>query len=464
MEETNIHSSADKLGREKIGKLLLAYSIPAIVGMLVTSAYNIIDRIFIGQGVGAMAISGLALTLPLMTGVTAIGTLVGVGSAARMSIVLGIGDAKWARNILGNALVLTCVLSLLLVTGSMIYLDEILALFGGSPQTIPYAREYLEIIIPFSVLINLCYSFSNMMRASGHPKKAMFTLLIGVVLNIILAPFFIFVLGMGIRGAAIATVISMAVSAAFAIGHFCNGKHLIHFTWPAMRLKKSIIINIVSIGMAPFLLHVVGSGVNIILNNILVDNGGDLAIGAFGIINSYGMFMVMCVLGLCQGMQPVVGYNLGAGNRQRVRKALMLTIKAGAVIMIFGFLMCELFPHTLASAFTNDEELLALTSRGLTIASLMLPVISLPMISSSFFQATSKASKAIFISLTRQVLFLIPMLYILPRLWGLDGVWASIAVSDLVSAIVAGLFLRNELRRNFGTDDDIPSAARTEEA
>ena len=448
MENNNIRSSADLLGQEKIGKLLLSYSIPAIIGMIVSSVYNIVDRIFIGHGVGAFAISGLALTLPLMTGVAAIGTLVGIGSAARLSIVLGMGDAKWARNIIGNALVLTCVLSFVLVTGTMIYLDDILVLFGGSEQTIPYARAYLAIVIPFSVLTNLSYSFSNMMRAAGHPQKAMITILIGVILNIILDPIFIFVFDMGIRGAAIATVISMFVSAVFAMSHFFNKKHLVHFTLPAMKLKKRIIINIVSIGMAPFLLHVAGSCVNIIMNNLLVDHGGDLAIGAYGIINSYAMLMVMCLLGVCQGMQPIVGYNLGAGNMVRVKAALLLTLKVSAVIMTGGFLICELFPTMLAKAFTDDPQLIDITRTGLRIAVMMFPIVGIQIVSSSYFQAVSKAKKAIFISLTRQVLFLMPLLYILAHFFGLIGIWASLAASDFIAVVVAALFLRREFKRH----------------
>ena len=302
-----------RLGAERVGEVLLDYSIPAVIGMVMASLY-IVDRIFIGQGVGPLAISGLALTFPLMTLVMAIGTLVGVGASARISIVLGMNDVRWARNILGNAFVLTFLFSAVLITFSMLYLDDILLAFGGSAQTIPYAKDYLRIVIPGSVLSNLSYSFSGVMRATGYPRKSMYTILIGVGLNVILDPIFIFGLNMGIEGAAVATVISMFVSMLFVMSHFFNTKHQVHFRVGCFRPKARIIRNIVSIGMAPFLMNLAASVVNIIMNNQLVREGGDLAIGAFGIINSFGMLIVMCVLGLCQGMQPIVGFNYGAGK------------------------------------------------------------------------------------------------------------------------------------------------------
>lgn len=433
-----------QLGTEKVGKLLLNYSIPAIIGMVVSSLYNIVDRIFIGQGVGPMAISGLALTFPLMTLVTAIGTLVGVGSAARMSIVLGMKDLKWARNILGNAFVLTFLLSAVLCTLSLLFLDDILLLFGGSEQTIPYARAYLVIVIPGSVLSNVSYSFSGIMRASGFPKKSMITILIGVGLNIILDPIFIFGFGMGIEGAAIATVISMFVSSVFVLVHFFDRRHPVHFTRAAWRPKRRIVRNIMSIGMAPFLMNVAASGVNIIMNNQLVRNGGDLAIGAYGIINSYAVLIVMTVMGLCQGMQPIVGYNFGAGRIKRMKDVLLLTIRVSTIIMAVGFLFCELFPRQLVTLFTTDEPLIDMAASGMRLVYMMLPVVGMQIVISTFFQSISKAGKAIFMSLSRQVIFLIPSLYFFSRWFGLTGVWLSIPFADLLATVVALLFLVRE--------------------
>ncbi len=432
------------LEHEKIGSLLLKYSLPAIVGMLVSSLYNIIDRVFIGQGVGAMAISGLALTLPLSTMVAAIGTLVGIGASSRISIVLGMKDLRWARNILGNAFMLTFLLSAVLITLSMIYMDKVLVAFGGSEQTIPYAEAYLNIVIPGSVLTNLSYSFSGIMRAAGYPQKSMYTILIGVGLNVILDPIFIFGFDMGIQGAAVATVISMFASAVFVMAHFFNPRHPVHFRWNCFRPKKRIIRNIVSIGMAPFLMNLTASGVNIIMNHQLVRGGGDLAIGAYGIVNSYAILIVMCVMGLCQGMQPIVGYNYGAQKYKRMKDTLLMTIRVAFVIMGIGWLLGELIPKWLVSAFTTDPDLLAMATRGMRLACLMFPVVGFQIVVSTFFQSISKAPKAIFMGLTRQVIFLIPLLYLFSNWWGLFGVWLAIPVSDLLAALVALLFLLAE--------------------
>ena len=439
-----LESATARLESESVGRLLLNYSIPAIVGMVVASLYNIVDRIFIGQGVGAMAISGLALTFPLMTLVTAVGTLIGVGASSRMSIVLGMKDLKWARNILGNAFVLTFMLSAVLITISMLFMHDILKLFGGSEQTIPYAKAYLNIVIPGSVLSNISYSFSGMMRASGYPRKSMYTILIGVGLNVILDPVFIFWLDMGIEGAAVATVISMFISSLFVMSHFFNPKHQVHFQRDCWRPRKRIVRNIVSIGMAPFLMNLAASAVNIIMNHQLVAQGGDLAIGAYGVINSYAILIVMSVMGLCQGMQPIVGYNYGAQKLKRVKDVLLLTIRIGFIIMTAGFLCCELFPGLLVGAFTKDPELSRMATKGLRLAFLMLPIVGFQIIVSNFFQSISKAPKAIFMSLSRQVIFLIPALYFFSKWFGLTGVWLAIPFSDLLASLVALLFLLSE--------------------
>ena len=430
-----------RLGSERVGKLLLDYSIPAVIGMVMASLYNIVDRIFIGQGVGPLAISGLALTFPLMTLVMAIGTLVGVGASARISIVLGMNDVRWARNILGNAFVLTFLFSAVLITFSMLYLDDILLAFGGSAQTIPYAKDYLRIVIPGSVLSNLSYSFSGVMRATGYPRKSMYTILIGVGLNVILDPIFIFGLNMGIEGAAVATVISMFVSMLFVMSHFFNTKHQVHFRVGCFRPKARIIRNIVSIGMAPFLMNLAASVVNIIMNNQLVREGGDLAIGAFGIINSFGMLIVMCVLGLCQGMQPIVGFNYGAGQHKRVQDTLWLVIITSTVIMGIGCLCSVLFPEIIARAFTNDSELIEVTANGLRISLFVFVVVGSQISISQFFQSIGIAWKAMFLSLSRQCLFLIPALLTFPHVWGLDGVWYASPFSDFIAAVTAWGFL-----------------------
>ncbi len=430
-----------KLGTESIGKLLWSYSIPSIISMVAVALYNIVDRIFIGQGVGPLAISGLALTLPLMTLITAIGTLVGVGAASRMSIVLGKGDVEWARNILGNALILTFIMSAIFITLALAYMEKILVIFGGSEQTIPYAREFLQLVIPGSLFSNLSFSLSGLMRASGYPIKSMVVIISGVVLNVILAALFIFVFNMGIRGAALATVISMFLSALFAISHFCLPGSYIRFFRRCFKLKFFIIRNIVSIGLAPFLLNVVASSVNALLNVSLVSYGGDLAVGAFGIINSYMLFVVMIVMGLCQGMQPIVGYNYGAEKRERVKQTLKLTIQVASIIVVSGFVLGELFTSQLVRAFTDNEELMDITERGMRITFALMPLIGFQITTANFFQFISKAGIAIILSLSRQLIFLMPAIYICSRLWGLTGVWMAIPASDFFSTFITALAL-----------------------
>jgi len=439
-----LDNATKRLGTEKVGRLLLDYSIPAVIGMVMMSMYNIIDRIFIGQGVGPLAISGLALTFPLMTLVTAIGTLVGVGSASRISIVLGMKDLRWARNILGNAFVLTFLFSALLVTASMWFLDDILVWFGGSSQTIPYAKEYLRIVIPGSILSNLSFSFSNIMRASGYPHKSMYTVLIGVGANVVFDPIFIFGLDMGIRGAAVATVVSMSLSAMFVLGHFFDPRHPVHFRSDSWRLKPRIIRNIVSIGMAPFLMNTAASVVNIVMNNQLVRYGGDLAIGAFGIVNSYAILVIMIVMGICQAMQPIVGYNYGAGKLKRVKDVLLLTIRVASLAVTVGFVCCESFPGIMVRAFTSDPDLGEMARRGMRLAYMMWPVVGFQIVISTFFQSIGKAYKAIFMGLSRQVIFLIPALYLFAKWFGLEGIWLSMPFADSLAAIIGLCFLLRE--------------------
>ncbi len=444
------HSETSELGREPVGKLLLKYSVPAIVGMVVVSLYNIVDRIFIGHGVGPMAISGLAITFPLMNMVAAVGTLVGVGASTRISIVLGMKDIKWARNILGNAFFLTFIMSALLIAPSMIWLEDIVRLFGGSDQTTPYALDYLRIVIPGSVLTNLSFSFGGMMRAAGFPQKSMLTNIIGVGLNTVLDPVFIFVLGMGIQGAAWATVISMFVSALYAIRHFANRKHEIHFERRGFRLKKYIIRNIVSIGLAPFLMNTAASVVTIVMNRQLRATGGDLAIGAMGIIGSYGAFFVMMIMGLCMGMQPIVGYNFGANDLKRMKDTLLLAIRFATGFACIGFLLGELAPGLLVGLFTTDEALRTMAIPGMRIVFAFFPIIGFQIMVAQFHQSIGMAGEAIFMSLSRQVLFLMPLIYIFGQLWGLTGVWWALPVSDFIATLTATFFLiriRNKFYR-----------------
>ena len=361
------------LETESIPKLLWQYALPAVITTLSTSVYNLIDRIFIGHGAGAMAISGLALSLPIMTFLQAFGTLVGVGASTRISIVLGMKDREWAERILGNALFLTVIMWALLTVLCLAFLEPLLKIFGGSENTIPYAADYLRIIIPGNIFANLSYSFCNIIRASGSPIRSMTIMISGMVLNAILAPIFIFWFDWGIQGAAIATVIAMFVTAVQTMHFFLKKDAFIRFTRPNLKPAKKIVNNILSIGMSPFLINLAGSAVAIILNGRLAAKGGDLAVGAYGIVNSYGILFVMFVIGLCQGMQPIAGYNYGARKPERVRKVFSLSIKVGTAITTLGFLLMEIFPRTAANVFTTDEQLIEITRVG----ALRLPAVPL---------------------------------------------------------------------------------------
>lgn len=429
-----------------VPRLLWKFALPAVISTLTTSLYSLIDRVFIGQGAGAMAISGLALTFPIMNFLTAFGTLVGVGASTRISIVLGMGDRDWAERILGNALVLTVIIWVLLTVSCLYYLYPLLVIFGGSGNTIPYAADYLRIVIPGYIFSNLAYSFCNIIRASGNPTRSMVIMLIGAGVNLALDPLFIFGFGMGIKGAAWATVISMFVSSVFVMQFFLRKNAYIRFKRSTLRLKRNIVRNILSIGMSPFLMNLAATLVVVILNRRLVLSGGDLAMGAYGIINSYAILFVMFVLGLCQGMQPIVGYNYGAKKMDRAKHAFFLSIKVGTVITVFGFLLMELFPGTAARVFTSDEQLVTLAKNGFRLIFMLFPFVGFQIVTSNFFQSLGKVHLSIFLSLSRQVLYLIPALYICSTFWGLNGVWAATAVADFFSILTTLFILRSQMK------------------
>jgi putative MATE family efflux protein len=437
-----------RLEHEKVSRLLLNYAIPAVIGTMVNSLYNIVDRIFIGQGVGPLAISGLTLTFPILFFLQAFGMLVGTGAATHISISLGRRDNDRAENILGNALTMTFVITGLTVTPSLLFLDDLLIRFGGSEATIPYAREYLYIIIPGTILPALSFSFNAVMRASGYPRKAMATMLIGAILNVILDPIFIFVLDMGIKGAAWATVISMAASTAFVMHHFASRKSLIRFRRKYLKPDRHIVWAIITIGISPFAMQLAGSLVNVVMNHSLQAYGGDLALGANGILSSVGMLLVMLVIGIAQGMQPIVGFNYGAGHHHRVMETLRLVIVTATCIMGTGWACCLLFPETIVRGFTSDAELTAISANGLRLSLSLFIVVGSQIAISQFFQSIGLAWKAIFLSLTRQFLYLIPALWFLPPFFGLDGVWYAAPISDGLAAVTAWVFLWQHAGRN----------------
>ncbi len=435
------------LEREPIGKLLLQYSLPAIAGMVAYSLYNVIDSIFIGHGVGAEALSGLGVAFPIMSLVFALGTLVGIGGAAVCSITLGRHDREGAFNVFGNMLLLSIILGIAFGWGCCPFLHTILHLFGASSGTMPHAYDFMLVTL---LGLPLTYAFFNMnhaMRASGYPRKAMLTTIITVVANVAFAPIFIFTLGWGMTGAAIATLLAQCVGLAWIIHHYRDSSHTIHFTKGIYRLRRGICTAIASIGMAPCLLNACGCIVVLVINRQLLDHGGDPAVGAFGVISRVQILVVMVVIGLTQGMQPIAGYNLGAGRLDRVRQVLRYGIIAGTGITTFGWLACELFPHMLAGMFTDNVELKAIAERGLRLSALAFPLIGAPIVIGNFFQSIGRARISIFLSLTRQMIFLVPLLLVLPTFWGQNGIWFAMATADLISSAVAWITLSWFFRR-----------------
>ena len=430
-------STSNSLATENIGKLLWTYTLPAMVGTVVMSLYNIVDRIFIGQVVGPLAISGLALTFPFMIVLMAFGMLIGAGSASRISITLGQNDKHKAEKILGNAVTLTFIISGTAIILSLIFMDDILRLFGGTENTLQYAREFMQIIIPGGIFTALYFGLNNILRASGHPRKAMYNILLGAIVNIVLDPLFIYVFDWGIRGAALATVIAYIVGTINVSVHFFAKSSPLRFHMENFRLDKEIVKSILSIGMSPFSMQIGTSVVVILINSTLLKHGGDLAIGAYGIINSINMLVVMFIIGLNQGSQPIVGYNYGAGNYHRMFETLRLGVIIGTILSSIGFIIGMFFPHQVVSLFTSDKELIDIAAVAQRITVAVFPIIGFQIVISNFFQSIGKAKMSIFLSLTRQFIFLIPAILVLPVFWGLNGAWASMPVSDGLSSIVS---------------------------
>lgn len=436
-----------ELETSPIGKLLWVYSLPAVVGMVVMSLYNVIDRIFIGRGVGSEAIAGLAITFPVMNLSAAIGVLIGAGAAARISIMLGSKDFRGAQLVLGNSIVLTLVNASIYLSIFALFIDDILVAFGASEASLPYAREFMLYILPGMLMMNLTYSFNNIMRASGYPVKAMVTMFIGAGANIILAPIFIFALEWGIKGAAIATDISMCISMVFVMAHFFSSKSTLYFQRGIYRLRWKIISGIIAIGAAPSLVNAAGSAINVIINTSLYRYGGDPAVAAAGIFTTYTSLLTTIVVGLCQGLQPIIGYNYGAGRLDRLKKAFWLSVGAGTTVCALGFIIGQLCPEYIAMAFTVDENLIAVTANGLRISLIMFWCAGFQIVATTLFQSIGKAGKSIFLSLTRQVIFLIPLLLIFPHFHGLDGVWASFPAADVCALTVTTVMVIMQFRR-----------------
>ena len=441
-----------ELETKSISALLWAYALPSIVSHIIASIYNIVDRVFLGQCVGALAIAGLAITMPIMNIIHAFGSLVGAGSAARMSIILGKKDYKWAEDILGNSLLLTFFFGFLFVTGGYVFMDRILTMFGASAETIGYAREYMDIVLPGMFMTTLSFNLTGLMRATGYPTKSMWIMASGAILNIGLDALFIYVLDWGIAGAAWATTISMSCTGILSVIHFLKRSSFIRFRRHAWKPKLYIFKNILLIGMSPFLMNLAASAVVALLNNQLLRYGGDLAVGAYGLANTFGSMSVMLILGLCQGMQPIAGYNYGAGHPLRLKEVYTLTRRVNMLIGLAGALLALAFPHAMLRMFTKEEELIQIGIPAMRFMLVMFPLVGFTITNSNFFQSIDKPWIAIVTSLSRQVLFLIPMIYLIPPLFenmgyqGLTGVWASLTISDVLGAALAFVLMLSQRR------------------
>lgn len=436
-----------ELSEKPVFSLLLQYAIPAIVAMVASSLYNIVDGIFIGQGVGAGAIMGLAITMPIMNLSAAFGAMVGVGGSTLLSVKLGEKDYNFAAKILGNVITLNCIIGIGLGAVMLLFLDPILRFFGASDYTIPYARDFMVIVLIGNVFTHLFLGLNAMLRSSGKPKKAMKATIMTVIINIALAPLFIFVLHLGIRGAALATILSQLIVLLWQFKLFSNPDELIHLRRDTYRLERRIVTGSLSIGLSPFLINLCACIVVIIINKQLVSYGGDVAVGAYGIANRMMFFFVMVVIGINQGMQPIAGFNFGAKHYTRLNQVLKYAITIATGIWIAGFIVCVLLATPVASAFTNDEELLKEAAHALRVMNLVVPIIGFQMITIGFFQSIGKAGISIFLSLTRQLLFLVPLLLILPNFFGLEGIWYSVPIADGTAAITAAIVLIYHMRK-----------------
>ncbi len=436
-----------ELGTKPVGKLLAQYALPAIIAMTAASLYNIIDRVFIGQVVGPMAISGLAITFPFMILAAAFGAAVGVGAATTISVKLGQKDYESAENTLGNTITLNLIIGLAFGGICLLFLDPILRFFGASDTTLPYARDFMQIILAGNVFSHMYFGMNAVLRAASKPRMAMFATIFTVAMNILLDAVFILWWHWGIKGAAFATVISQVLALCWQMKLFANKNELLHLKRGIYKLKANLVRNIISIGISPFLMNACACIIVIFINNQLVKFGGDIAVGAYGIANSIAMIFIMFVIGLNQGMQPIAGYNYGAQQYGRMMRVVKLSIITAICIMLTGWTLAMFAPYYCARMFTKDPELIKGSIKAIQIIMMMYPFIGCQMVITNFFQCIGKVKISIFLSLSRQLLFLLPLLILLPNFYGINGVWASMPTSDLISVIVAISIMTVYLRR-----------------
>ncbi len=440
----------EALRHDKISKLLVKYSIPAILAMMVTSLYNTVDRAFIGsiEGVGALAISGLGVTMPIFTIIVGFGVLIAVGGSTNISMKLGAKEKDNAEKVLGNTLMLAIITSIVIMIIGTLFIDKILYLFGASEDTITYARDYIGVIFlgtPFNLI---AFCLNNAIRAEGNPKLAAKTMIVGCILNLILDPIFIFGLGLGIKGAAIATVLSQIVISSWVLSYFLTKKSSLELKKEHLKFDYKIIKIIIAVGMAPFLMEMATGLMHVITNNSLKAYGGDFAIGAMTAVTSISLLFMMPVFGLSQGMQTIIAYNYGAKQYDRSKKALKLAIICAAIILTTGFILIKIFPEFFIGIFNKDKELTKLAIKGINMNLFTLPIAAIAIIGPVYFQCIGKAKQSMFLILLRQFIVLIPLILILPKFLNLNGVWLAQPISDIVSVIIVLIFLNKEFKND----------------
>lgn len=447
MTEQTRNQKTLELGTKPVGKLLVQYALPAIIAMTASSLYNMVDSIFIGQGVGALAISGLAVTFPFMNLSAAFGAAVGVGASSCISVKLGQKDYANAQRVFGNTVTLNVIIGIVFSLLSLLFLDPILYFFGASEQTIPYAREYMIVILLGNVITHMYFGMNAVLRAASKPREAMFITMFTVVLNTLLDPLFIYTFKLGIAGAAYATILSQIVAFVWQIKLFSDKHEILHLKRGIYGLDRRIVENIISIGMSPFSMNACACLIVILINKNLVEYGGDLAVGAYGIANRVAFIFVMITMGVNQGMQPIAGYNYGAQKLDRLMRVLTLAMIAGTCVTTTGFLVAELCPSVCVRLFTSDAKLIEMSDNGLRILMAAMPIVGYQMVITNFFQSIGKAKISIFLSLSRQLLLLLPLLVILPPMFGVNGVWMSMPLSDTLSALLALVMMTKYMRQ-----------------
>lgn len=452
-----------ELGTKPVGKLLMQYALPAIIAMVASSLYNMVDSIFIGQGVGPLAISGLAITFPFMNLSGAFGAAIGVGASTLISVRLGQKNYETAQNIFGNSITLNVIIGILFGTICLLFLDPILVFFGATEKTIGYAREYMQIILAGNAITHLYFGMNAVLRSASKPKVAMYLTMFTVVLNTILDPVFIYVFGLGIRGAAYATILSQFLAMCCQFGIFANQKEVLHLRRGIYALKQDLVKGIVGIGISPFAMNACACLVVIFINTSLIKYGDEYAVGAYGIGNRLVFIFIMISIGINQGMQPIVGYNYGAKKYKRMMRAVNLAMIAASGATTLGWIVCVFFPEPCVRLFTNDQRLIAESVNGLQINGLVLCIIGFQMVVTNFFQSIGKAKISIFLSLSRQMIVLIPAIVILSSIWGVNGVWAALPVSDAVASLLALWFFLVYMKRYRRQIDEDVEALSTED-